>query len=444
MTDIVTQLFSAVDTAAANSIQTIYQSLTAGLQPVLVVAMTVYVAYWGLEMIFGRASLSAGAFVWKILKMALIWSLALGWSDFSTFVAQVFVHGGDGIATAVCTGAGGTNCSSAEASVSSSLSTLLANALAAAKVVASSGSGFSVVGLAILGLVLILLAVVFVSVGITLVLIGKVALFVLLGMAPFFISMALFGFTSSLFTGWMRTCAQYAIVPLIVYGILGFLLTIMNAAITNLADITDLSSGMTLFAPFMILCVVGIGLVPQSLSIAASIAGGHALHPFNSAATLHTRSRNPSAGDAGRGNSRDGRPWAVYSRIQPRRPRWRGAIGITDARSNDPPGRRSRRRDGRQRLTADSQRLPHRNPDFLKGYHDVNSRRKQRQRAACFSRLLRAGREVGAGYLSKNRTVAQRLADRQRVAGPRRHRLHLGVDRAAAAQILRGGDAGCR
>ena len=164
MTDIVTQLFSAVDTAAANSIQTIYQSLTAGLQPVLVVAMTVYVAYWGLEMIFGRASLSAGAFVWKILKMALIWSLALGWSDFSTFVAQVFVHGGDGIATAVCTGAGGTNCSSAEASVSSSLSTLLANALTAAKVVASSGSGFSVVGLAILGLVLILLAVVFVSV----------------------------------------------------------------------------------------------------------------------------------------------------------------------------------------------------------------------------------------------------------------------------------------
>jgi type IV secretion system protein VirB6 len=281
MTDIVTQLFSAVDTAAANSIQTIYQSLTAGLQPVLVVAMTVYVAYWGLEMIFGRASLSAGAFVWKILKMALIWSLALGWSDFSTFVAQVFVHGGDGIATAVCTGAGGTNCSSAEASVSSSLSTLLANALAAAKVVASSGSGFSVVGLAILGLVLILLAVVFVSVGITLVLIGKVALFVLLGMAPFFISMALFGFTSSLFTGWMRTCAQYAIVPLIVYGILGFLLTIMNAAITNLASITDLSSGMTLFAPFMILCVVGIGLVPQSLSIAASIAGGHALHLFN-------------------------------------------------------------------------------------------------------------------------------------------------------------------
>ena len=281
MTDIVTQLFSAVDTAAANSIQTIYQSLTAGLQPVLVVAMTVYVAYWGLEMIFGRASLSAGAFVWKILKMALIWSLALGWSDFSTFVAQVFVHGGDGIATAVCTGAGGTNCSSAEASVSSSLSTLLANALAAAKVVASSGSGFSVVGLAILGLVLILLAVVFVSVGITLVLIGKVALFVLLGMAPFFISMALFGFTSSLFTGWMRTCAQYAIVPLIVYGILGFLLTIMNAAITNLAGITDLSSGMTLFAPFMILCVVGIGLVPQSLSIAASIAGGHALQHFN-------------------------------------------------------------------------------------------------------------------------------------------------------------------
>jgi len=93
--------------------------------------------------------------------------------------------------------------------------------------------------------VLILLAVVFVSVGITLVLIGKVALFVAPGHGAVFHLDGAVRIYSSLFTGWMRTCAQYAIVPLIVYGILGFLLTIMNAAITNLANITDLSSGMT-------------------------------------------------------------------------------------------------------------------------------------------------------------------------------------------------------
>ena len=338
MTDIVTQLFSAVDTAAANSIQTIYQSLTAGLQPVLVVAMTVYVAYWGLEMIFGRASLSAGAFVWKILKIALIWSLALGWSDFSTFVAQVFVHGGDGIATAVCTGAGGTNCSSAEASVSSSLSTLLANALAAAKVVASSGSGFSVVGLAILGP-------------------GAYSAGRRLCQRRNHAGADRQG-------GAVRAPGHGAVFHL--DGAVRIYLQPVHRLDENLRAIRDRPADC-LWHPRVFADdhergdhqsrghyrpLVGHDPIRAVHDLVrgwhwarAAVAEHRGVDrrrsrasPLCSAATLHTRSRNPSAGDAGRGNSRHGRPWAFYSRIQPRRPHWRGALGITDARSNDPPG----------------------------------------------------------------------------------------------------------
>ena len=71
--------------------------------------------------------------------------------------------------------------------------------------------------------------------------------------------------------------------PVIVYGILSFLLTIMNAAIANVAGITDWSSGLTLLVPFLILCVVGVAILLQALPIAASIAGGAALYnPFAS------------------------------------------------------------------------------------------------------------------------------------------------------------------
>jgi type IV secretion system protein VirB6 len=93
--------------------------------------------------------------------------------------------------------------------------------------------------------------------------------------------MALFDFSSTLFTGWLRTCAQYAIVPMLVYGILSFLLTIMNAAITNVGGITDISSGLTVLVPFLILCVVGTVILFQAMPIAASIAGGSSLYnPF--------------------------------------------------------------------------------------------------------------------------------------------------------------------
>ena len=127
--DIITQLFQKVDSVAASAIQQIYQSLSQGLLPVFTIALTIYVAYWGYEMIYGRAPLTAGAFIWRVVRIALIYSLAFGWSDFSTIVVGTFTHGADGVASAVCTGVGGTNCGTPETSVSSTLSTLLTNAL---------------------------------------------------------------------------------------------------------------------------------------------------------------------------------------------------------------------------------------------------------------------------------------------------------------------------
>ena len=266
-----------MDTVAASAVQQIYQSISSSLAPVFTVALTVYVAYWGYEMIYGRAPLTAGAFIWRIFRIGVIYTLAFSWGDFSLIVVNVFTQGADGVATAVCTAVGGTNCGTPETSVSSTLSTLFTNSLTAGKTVAASGGLGAAIGLSLLAILLLIAAVVFITIAVSLVLVGKISLFVMLGLAPLFIAMALFNFSSVLFTGWLRTCAQYAIVPVMVYGILGFLLTLMNATITNLASITDVSSGMTVIAPFLILCGVGSALLPLSLQIAASIAGGYAL-----------------------------------------------------------------------------------------------------------------------------------------------------------------------
>ena len=237
------------------------------------VGVTLYVVYWGYEMIYGRASLTAGAFVWRMLRIWLIYLIAFSWSPFSILVVNVFTSTADGVATAVCSGVGGTGCSSPESAVGSQLSMVFSNGLTAAKTISASGGWGAALSLGLLAIIDIVAVVIFVAVAITLVMIGKVALFVLLGLAPLFIAMALFEFSSTLFTGWLRTCVQYAIVPVIVYGILSFLLTIMNAAIANVAGITDMSSGLTLLGPFLILCVVGVVILLQAVPIAASIAG---------------------------------------------------------------------------------------------------------------------------------------------------------------------------
>lgn len=312
--DMVTQLFQKVDATAASAIEIIYDSLATELLPIFTLALTVYVAYWGYEMIYGRAPLTAGAFVWRIARIGLVYAIGFYWSDFSALVVDVFTKMSDGIASTICTGTGGSNCGTPETAISSQLSLLFANAMNAGKTITAAGGWGAAFTLGILGLIVIVMTIVFVAVAITLVLVGKIALFILLGLAPLFIAMALFEFSSPLFSGWLRSCAQFSIVPAIVYGMLGFLLTLMSNTITNLASVTDVNSGLTVIAPFLILCVVGTAMLPQALGISAAIAGGHSLHnPFPSPGSA-VRSymwwrylRNNQRG-AGGGGTRDERP----------------------------------------------------------------------------------------------------------------------------------------
>jgi hypothetical protein len=74
--NMVTQLFQKLDTVSISAIQTIYTSLVTALLPVFTVGVTLYVVYWGYEMIYGRASLTAGAFVWRMLRIWLIYLIA--------------------------------------------------------------------------------------------------------------------------------------------------------------------------------------------------------------------------------------------------------------------------------------------------------------------------------------------------------------------------------
>ncbi len=251
--DMVTQLFQRVDTIAVSAIEVIYDSIATELLPVFTVALTAYIAYWGYEMLYGRAPLTAGAFLWRIFRIGLIYAVGFYWSDFSQIVVEVFTKTANGIATAICTGTGGTSCGAPETTVAAQLSNLFSTAMQAAKVIAASGGWGAAIGLSLMAIVLVLLTVIFVALAITYVLVGKIALFILLGLAPLFIAMALFEFSSALFSGWLRTCAQYAIVPAIVYGVLGFLLTLMTATVNNLSGITDVSSGLTVIAPFLIM-----------------------------------------------------------------------------------------------------------------------------------------------------------------------------------------------
>ncbi|QRM32750.1 type IV secretion system protein [Microvirga sp. VF16] len=275
MNDIIGELFNKVDTFGATAIQAIYTQLAGQLQPVFLTAMAIYVAFWGYEMLIGRVGVSAPVFLWRIGRMMLIYTLAFSWADFQTLIVEVLSKAPEGFGRVVCqaVGGGGT-CTTGISGISNSLTEVWTATNEVAQKISAAGGTW---GLAMAGLSYLVLIVcgLFVAAAIFLVVLGKIALFVLLGLAPIFIAFALFQITVPYFDGWMKSCAQYAIIPLIVYGILGFYIVLLRTTLDDMANaITDLSTALTVVAPFMLMCVVGYFLIYQSLAIAQGIAGG--------------------------------------------------------------------------------------------------------------------------------------------------------------------------
>ncbi|MFW8584651.1 hypothetical protein ACOJBM_06375 [Rhizobium beringeri] len=48
-----------------SAVQTMYTTLASYLGPLFLAGLTVYVVWWGYEMLFGRAQMTAGTFVWR-------------------------------------------------------------------------------------------------------------------------------------------------------------------------------------------------------------------------------------------------------------------------------------------------------------------------------------------------------------------------------------------
>jgi type IV secretion system protein VirB6 len=287
--DVLNTVFSDLDTVGTSTVQSLYTSIGGALQPVFTVGLSIYVVYYGYEIAFGRATMAATDFVWRLTRIALIYGLAFGWGDFQTIVVNVLSQTTDSMAGSICTAVasgvgGGSYCPSGSGSsatvVASSLNGIWASGATAAQSISAAGGTFGV-GLMFAGLLVLVLTGLFIVEAMFMVVMGKLALFVLLGLAPIFIALALFNVSSMLFTGWIRSCLTFSIVPLLTYGFLGFFEGLITGQMSSL---NAAASGQTVsvgtVAPFVALCAMGALLMTQIPAIASGLAGGPAFrHP---------------------------------------------------------------------------------------------------------------------------------------------------------------------
>jgi len=110
--------------------------------------------------------------------------------------------------------------------------------------------------------------------------VAKVGLGILLALAPFMISMYFFDATRSLFEGWLRQLLSFAIIPVLLFSLLGLLLGVVQefaGPVVNAAQESQPLPSVAQVAPYLVVVVTAVLLTTQVVSWSSGIAGALAL-----------------------------------------------------------------------------------------------------------------------------------------------------------------------
>lgn len=284
-----------------------YGAFAGQLTPVLSGLLVLYLIFWGFRFWQGRGESSVIDIAFRLFRIAIIFSIATGWGPIQTVAYGVI----SGIPTAISSvmmnnivnaGRGAMSQTTVERDLYDFYQiALLASARISAPAAitavpaptakpqpadpdpsAKSGpdSKTTLPGDAVLsslhsGIVWISAAL-FVGYAVFLMLFSKLALWVVLALAPGFIVMLLFQGVSRFFSGWLSVAIQTMLVPIFFYAFLSFFLLVIKEVVIALKISMDHGAvpGIKEIAPFVLICFSGLFLLAQIVPLSARMAGG--------------------------------------------------------------------------------------------------------------------------------------------------------------------------
>lgn len=293
--DAFTRLFCRVDELSQSFVQQTYSAIAADIRPIVIAMLGISIAWYGWQVAAGRGNLSAYEIVSRIARAAFVALFALSWSEGFKIVYDAVIAVPDGLGKTVIqalgqSGGGGTG--GTAASVENGITQVYQTVNETYRAIAARGTGWSsAVIMGFLALVVWIIGAIFCAVCAVPIIMAKIGLAILLGVAPVLIALAIFQYASQFFDGWVRALVQVIFVQVFVYAYLAFFLTLIKDVVANLATANrGLETAITEIGPAVVLFIVGILSVPAIASMASVIAGGSVLTAYTLA--LH---RPPAA-----------------------------------------------------------------------------------------------------------------------------------------------------
>ncbi len=275
MNNIIDQLFAKVQALGTNFTANTYQALAQSMGPVFTLAFVLYVVLWGYQFWSGRGEGSASGMAVRLFRVFVIYTLATSWGDFQAFIYTAANETPTAIGNIIVQKIGDAgSVGTTNAAIEQALSNVyLVGVDAASKL--TSHAGWTNPGPYIYGALVWVAVGLFVAFAAFVVIFAKIMLWVMLSLAPVFIVLLLFNASSRYFNGWLTATVQFVIVPIIVYALLGFFLSIIKDAVQALND-SNATTTTTLkeIAPVVLAGFIGLFIMSQVIPLAALLSGG--------------------------------------------------------------------------------------------------------------------------------------------------------------------------
>jgi type IV secretion system protein VirB6 len=244
----------------------------------LTAALTLYIAFYAIGLLTGRASLSVANLTPRMMTLGIALTFATSWIAYQSVIWNLLVGAPDEIASLLIGTPG--SATSLFADRLDVIFGVVAQAAAAAQTaVAKPGAGSLASGPDLLWLSALLLLLGTVGV----LLVAKIALAALLALGPIFIICGLFEGSRGLFEGWLRAAVLFALAPLLAVLIGGGTIALLSPIIDSLAGAgaeIPLRLTTTLFLASAVYCA----LMVMTLKIAGTMVAGWRI-PFSRSKT---------------------------------------------------------------------------------------------------------------------------------------------------------------
>lgn len=271
MDDFIGALLDRIDASGENFSQRAYEALSQDIEPLLRVLFIIAVLFYGVQLFLGTSRLSVAEVIGRLVRVLVIFVIVTSWANFNALIyawlTTVPEDAGRAILAASSTGV---------TEPTNGLSEIWKTANVAAAAFSEQAGYLSVLP-ALIGLLIMVFAGLFVAVALGILVLAKVVLWVLLGTAPVFISCFFFDATRNYAIGWVNQALLYAIIPLFVYVIAAFLIAAMAPELTKIDQISgNRELRLSDFAAFIMLCIAGAFVLIQVQSLAQGIVGAFA------------------------------------------------------------------------------------------------------------------------------------------------------------------------